>query len=256
MTRQPEGTAEIDVYFEPGIPEDTKVTFIQYIHDHLHQKAQSVTRLRHYVCPFCNTPVEIRRTARVRLEQGLKDILCVNCESRVPLWDFIEQRFASEKVHQRVHKLEEQAQIYIDNESPELILVGHAFAIASEAGQILRATPGSDWGIDGEIEFKNDQGEASGQRVYLQLKSGDFFLNERKSDNKEIFRIKTPRHAEHWMGLAHPVMLVVRTSDGRIRWMDVTEYIRKHGTKVRQIVFEGEPFTVLSMVRLRDKLSR
>jgi thiol:disulfide interchange protein len=76
--------------------------------------------------------------------------------------------------------MEEQARNSIDNESKELILVGHVFAIIGEAGHIFRPTPNSDWGIDGEIEFKDDQGKASGKRVYLQLKSGDSYLQQRK----------------------------------------------------------------------------
>jgi hypothetical protein len=136
----------------------------------------------------------------------------------------------------------------------ELILIGHAFAIAGEAGQIFRITAEPDWGIDGEIEFKNDKGEASGKRVYLQLKHGDSYLCERKADGKKIFQIKNPRHAEYWLSQAYPVMLVIRTSGRRIRWMNVTEYLRKHGKDTKQIVFEGEPFTALSVVQLRDKV--
>jgi hypothetical protein len=50
-------------------------------------------------------------------------------------------------------------------------------------------------------------------------------------------------------------MLVIRTSDGTIRWMNVTEYLQKQGRKqVRQIVFKGEPFTVQAVRRLRDHL--
>jgi hypothetical protein len=51
-------------------------------------------------------------------------------------------------------------------------------------------------------------------------------------------------------------MLVVRTSDGQIRWMNVTDYLKGSGLKTQQIVFEGEPFTALSLVRLRDRLLR
>jgi hypothetical protein len=32
-----------------------------------------------------------------------------------------------------------------------------------------------------EIEFKDDAGEATGKKLYLQLKSGDSYLRERKS---------------------------------------------------------------------------
>ena len=55
-------------------------------------------------------------------------------------------------------------------------------------------------------------------------------------------------------------MLVIRTASGEIRWMNVTDYLRhssEDGKKtVKQIVFEGEPFTALSVVRLRDRLFR
>ncbi|MGI9107719.1 MAG: DUF4365 domain-containing protein [Pyrinomonadaceae bacterium] len=254
MTKQGEGAAEIAVYFEPGIAEDLQVTFIRYVHEHLQRKALDVVRLRRYVCPHCDTPVENLKTASDRLNRGLPDILCVNCEKRVPLWDLIEQKFASPEFQRRARELEEQARISIDNESRELILIGHAFAVAGEAGQIFRPTSNSDWGLDGEIEFKNDKGEASGKRVYLQLKSGDSYLHARKRDDKEVFTIKNPRHAEYWRAQAYPVMLVIRTSDGQIRWTNVSDYLSRHGTKTRQIIFEGEPFTALSVIRLRDRL--
>ncbi len=51
------------------------------------------------------------------------------------------------------------------------------------------------------------------------------------------------------------VMLVIRTSDKTIRWMNVTECMKGHGGKnVTQIVFEGEPFTALSLLRMRYRL--
>jgi hypothetical protein len=103
------------------------------------------------------------KTIQKKLAAGKPNILCVDCEKRVPLWDLIEQKFASPEFQKRVRNLEAQSQEGIDNESRELILLGHAYAIAGEAGQIFRQTANSDWGIDGEIEFKNDQGEASGQ---------------------------------------------------------------------------------------------
>jgi hypothetical protein len=136
----------------------------------------------------------------------------------------------------------------------KLILVGHAFAIAGEAGQIFRPTPNSDWGIDGEIDFKDREGNASGKRVYLQLKSGDSYLYTRQRDDKEILIIKNPRHATYWQEQPCPVMLVIRASDGEIRWMNVTEYLKKHGKKTKQIEFDGEPFTALNVMRLRDRL--
>lgn len=142
-----------------------------------------------------------------------------------------------------------------DNESREGVLVHEVGRTAFAAGQIFRSTPNSDWGIDGEIEFKNDKGEASGQRVYLQLKSGDSHLRKRKSDGKEIFTIK-PRHAEYWLAHAYPVLLVIRDSGGRIRWMNITEYLQRYGQNVRQVEFQGEPFTAESVKQMRVKFSR
>jgi WD40 repeat protein/DNA-directed RNA polymerase subunit RPC12/RpoP len=254
MAKRPEGSAEIAVYFEPGVTDETKVTFIKYVHEHLKLKAQEVMRLRHYVCPHCGTPVENRKTALERLERGLKDIQCVNCDKRIMLWDLIEEKFASEDFQRRVREMEEQARASIDNESRELILAGHAFAVAGEAGQIFRPTANSDLGIDGEIEFKDDNGEASGKRVYLRFRPGGSYLQTRRADGKEVFRIHNRRQIGYWRAQPYPVMLVARTSDGAIRWMNVTEYLRRNGPKTRQIIFEGEPFTALSVIRLRDSL--
>ena len=53
-------------------------------------------------------------------------------------------------------------------------------------------------------------------------------------------------------------MLVIRTSDGTIRWMEVSDYLRREsqgGKKtVKQIVFDGEPFTALTLLKYRKKL--
>ncbi|MEH2183161.1 TIR domain-containing protein [Nostoc sp.] len=254
LTKKREGSAELMVYCDPQIPIDTKVTFIRYVHEHLFQKGTDVHRDRHYVCLDCSTPVENFKAVQRRLEEGRKDIPCVYCEERVPLRDLIEEKFASPEFQERVRKLEAQSQAGIDNQSRELILMGHAYAIAGEAGQIFRQISNSNCGIDGEIEFKNDQGKPSGKRVYLHLKSGDSYLYKRKRDGKEIF--SKPSYAQYWYpdSQNYPVMLVIRTSDQQIRWMNVSDYLAKHGKRKRQIEFDGEPFTALNLVNQRNRL--
>ncbi len=257
MRKKVEGTAELVVYFETGVPDDTKVTFIKYVHEHLLVRAQDVTRVRAYICHHCDTPLESRKAIEARLKKGFKDIICSMCEERLGLIDLIEEKFASDEFRRRVREMDERAQINLDNESRELILVGHAYAIAGEAGQIYRQYTNSDHGIDGEIEFKDYDGRASGKRVYLQLKSGDSYLHKRKVDGAEIFTIKKGRWAAYWQQQAYPVMLVIRTSDGKIRWMNVTDYLRHHsegGRRVKQIVFDGEAMTALNLQRMRDRL--
>jgi hypothetical protein len=107
-----------------------------------------------------------------------------------------------------------------------------------------------------EVEFKDDTGEATGRKLYLQLKSGDSYLRERKGDGAEIFTIKDERHARYWMAQAFPVLLVIRNSDGEVRWMEVRDWLKRatnNGQKpVKQIVFEGERFDVMSVRRWRD----
>jgi len=256
MKDKGEGAAEIVVYFDEGIPEDTKVTFIKYVHEHLLRRAQDVTRVRTYVCPACGVVVENREVIQKRLHGGKRDIVCANCENRVQLLDLIEDKFSSDKFLNVVRQLDNQARIKLDNESKELMLIGHAFAIAGEAGQIFRPTPNSDWGIDGEIEFKDDKGAASGKRVYVQLKSGDSYLHVRESDGREMFTIRNPRHVEYWQAHEYPVMLVIRASNGLTRWMNITDYLARQpfSDATQPVIFEGEEFTALNLVRLRDRL--
>ncbi len=177
----------------------------------------------------------------MRLEKGYKDIYCSYCGKLVPLIDSIEQKFASPEFLALVRAMDEEAERKLDNESLELILEGQAKAITGEAGHIYRELS-HDHGIDAEIEFKNEKGQASGQKVYLQLKSGDSYLYKRKGDNKEIFRIRKKRHAIHWQSQPCPVMLVIRNSEGEIRWMNITDYLKRHGPDTTQIEFDGEPF--------------
>jgi hypothetical protein len=152
---------------------------------------------------------------------------------------------------------ENSAALAIDNESRELVLVGLVTAIVGNAGHIFRPLSNSDWGIDGEIEFKDDAGNANGQRLYLQLKSGDSYLTYRQRDGAEVFRIANARHAQYWQQHAYPVMLVIRSSDGSIRWMGVSAYLRTKGETrhepVREIIFEGEPFNSANVHKWRDK---
>ncbi|MBC7818336.1 MAG: DUF4365 domain-containing protein [Planctomycetaceae bacterium] len=231
--------------------------FSKYVHEHLMVKAQDVKRLRHYVCPHCGTPVENREVAVKRLLAGKKTILCVDCEKRVPLWDELEERFASAELQQRVRELQAQSQLVLDNESKERALVGEVISTVALAGQLSRESSVSDKGLDMEIEFNDDDGDATGQRLYLQLKSGDSHLKTRK-DGAEVFQIKDQRHVSYWMNQAFPVLLVVRNSAGEVRWMEVRDWLREatdNGKKkVTQIVFDGERFDVMSIRRWRERL--
>jgi small GTP-binding protein len=255
LTPRADGVGELELYFERGIGDDETVVFATYVHDHLRTKAGEIVRLRHYVCPHCGEAAGNPDLAMKKLAAGKPDMVCVSCENRIPLMDELERRFASPELRERARLMKEQASIALDNESRERALVGEVITTVSLAGQIARELP-VDHGIDMEIEFKTDQGEATGRKLYLQLKSGDSHLRIRKEDGAEIFQIHKERHARHWMEQAFPVLLVVRNSKGEVRWMEIRDWLRREsegGRKpVSQIVFTGERFDVMSVRRWRD----
>jgi hypothetical protein len=258
IAREHEGTSRLEVYFEPNVDENSRVLFLRYVHDHLTQHAQNVVRLRHYACgdKQCAEPFTDQAKIDKALASGKGKVFCPACGTSIILLDLIEEKFHSSAVKEQVHRMEHESALEIDNESRELMAVHHTGFIVAEAGQIYRGYTNSDHGIDGEIEFKDDQGRASGKRLYMQLKSGDSYLKKRQRDDVEVFEIKNLSWAAYWQQQAYAVMLVIRTSDGKIRWMDVSTYLKREsigGEKVKQIIFDGELFDVMSVRRWRDK---
>ncbi len=254
MVKKAESSAELTIYFDTQVPLETQVLFIKYVHEHLKAKTSDVTRERHYICHECNSPIENRIAVRDRIRRGETDIICANCEKRIQLTDIIEDKFASRDIRSKIRELEKRSQEAIDNESRELILMGHAYVISGEANQIYRQYTNSDHGIDGEIEFKDYEGKATGKRLYLQLKSGDSYLRKKKKDGTEIFRIMKERHADYWRNQGYPVMLVIRTSDNNIRWMNISEYLKERKTKVRNIIFNGVEFSARNILKMREEI--
>lgn len=263
LIRETEGTSRLEVYFEPKVAIDFRVLFLRYVHDHLSMHARNVKRLRHYFCgnnkcdANCQPFGDQAKIDRALSPGGRGILFCPDCGKPIVLRDQIEEKFESPEVKVLVREMQIGGQSEIDNESKELILVGHAFAIVGEAEQIYKEYTNSDHGIDGEIEFKDDQGRASGRRLYVQLKSSDSKLKKQHRNGAEVFQIKDPRWVDYWQQQAYTVMLVIRTSDGVIRWMNVSAYLKRarSGDKsVTQIVFEGERFDVMSVRRWRDKM--
>lgn len=263
LTREAEGSSRLEVYFEPDVDPNSRVLFLRYVHDHLMQHGQNVLRLRHYCCGNrkCRDferPFKDREAIDEALApDGAGKVFCGKCGKPILLRDAIEGKFESPAVKEQVRELQLEGQAVLDNESRELILIGHAYAIVAEAGQIYRGYTNSDHGIDGEIEFKDDRGRAAGKRLYVQLKSGDSYLKKRRGDSAEVFQIKNPRWADYWQQQAYPVLLVVRTSDGEIRWMDVSAYLKREsagGKTVKQVIFDGERLDVMSVRRWREKV--
>ncbi|VFM97774.1 MAG: WD domain-containing protein, G-beta repeat-containing protein [Candidatus Kentron sp. G] len=263
--RQGEGEATISLFFDVAAPDELKVILIEYVHRHLAKYATEVRRDRRYVCPKCGTAVTNLGAVRRRREKGKAFITCQECDEKVPFRDFIEERLESDPVARKILKMEETATRQLDNQALEQILIGHMLAVCGEANQIFRPVTMFDVGIDGEVEFKFDNGKPSGRRIYVQLKSGNSYLRERKSDGREVFDVKNERHLDYWVEQPVDVYLVIRQTgglgergdrEGTIRWMNVTRYLEAREDKTsRQIIFTGEKLDRQALWRARDGLA-
>src|SRR3954447_21379848 len=257
--RQGEGWATISLFFDVKTPDELKVIFIEYVHRHLAKYGCDVTRDRRYVCAKCEQRLIDLEAVRRRLAAGRDFIYCQSCDAKVPLIDFIEQRLQSDPVARKILAMEETATRELDTQALEQILIGHMMAVCGEANQIFRPATMFDHGIDGEVEFKDDDGRASGQKIYVQLKSGNSYLRTRKGDGREVFDVKNERHLDYWINQPVDVYLVIRQKDERsgeetIRWMNVTRYLKERkDKKSRQIIFEGERLDMQAVWKLRDR---
>lgn len=256
--RQGEGEATISLFFDVQVPDELKVIFIEYVHRHLAKYACDVTRDRRYVCGECGKPVTDLDAVRRRFEAGKEFITCQECDEKVPLIDFIEQRLKSDPVAQKILAMEETATLQLDTQAVEQMLIGHVQAITGEANQIFRELTEFDYGIDGEVEFKDDDGKASGKKIYVQLKSGNSYLRTRRRDGSEVFVVKDDRHLDYWISQPVDVYLVIRQTDersdeGTIRWMNVTRSLKNRKDKEsRQIIFDGEKLDLKAVWKVRD----
>lgn len=259
--KQGEGMATISLYFDVQVPDELKAIFIEYVHRHLAKFGCEVSRDRRYVCPNpkCGKPVTNLDTVRRRLEAKKSFITCQECDKKVPLIDFIEQRLKSDPVARQIMAMDATATRELDTQALEQILIGHVQAITGEANQIFRELTKFDYGIDGEVEFKNDDGKASGKKIYVQLKSGNSYLRTRKSDDTEVFDVTNERHLEYWISQPVDVYLVIRQTDQTtggqtIRWMNVTRYLKARRDKAsRQILFAGEKLDMEAVWKVRDQ---
>ncbi|WP_434686787.1 DUF4365 domain-containing protein [Pseudanabaena minima] len=253
-----EGLGRISVFFGVDIPDETKILFLKFVHEHLKHKSlnNKVVRERIYHCPKCQEAIE-RRAVQFRLEKGYSSIICNYCSiptapTYILLTDLIEETFGKDDDFlAKVRQMDEKIDVQLGNDSKEAILKGEIMVLVSKAGQIFRPLISDDWGIDGEIEFKNAQGEASGQRIYVQLKSGASYLKPRK-DGTQVFSIPKKRHIQYWQSQNYPVYLVIRDKDEKMYWMNISEYLKtRTDLENRVIPFNGVEVTLETVKDLR-----
>ena len=117
-----------------------------------------------------------------------------NCETRLLLWDEMEQCFASPEIQQRVRDMQEESAIELSNQSKERALVGEVISTVALADQISREFNVSDQGIDMEIEFNDDAHEATGAKLTLQLKMSNQMRSPMVACDVDVAALEEPEH--------------------------------------------------------------
>ncbi|HEX8116093.1 MAG TPA: DUF4365 domain-containing protein, partial [Pyrinomonadaceae bacterium] len=255
MERAGEGLGTISVFFEPDVPDELKVVFIEFVHRHLERYAREVRRDRRYVCPACATAVTDYNAVRRRLDAGREFITCQVCDERVPLIDHIEQRLGSDPVARKVRDMEERDRHERDTQALEQILIGHMMAVCGEANQIFRQVSLPEHGIDGEVEFKDKDGRPSGKKIYVRLKTDMMNASQirvKRGDMGAYYFMGEPG-INRWAEQPTDVYLVIRSGDGTIRWMNATRHLRERKWQSVDFVFEGERLDAPAVWRVRDE---
>jgi hypothetical protein len=99
-------------------------------------------------------------------------------------------------------------------------------AVATEMnrlGCIWRETPMADVGIDGQIEFVDDNGVVTGRLVAAQIKSGDSYF---KDGGDEWRFVPHEKHRFYWERYPVPVLLFLHSASEGTYWVDVRQSLR------------------------------
>ena len=116
---------------------------------------------------------------------------------------------------------------YVDTSRTERIGVNKAALILSQMGLIFRETSNSDIGIDGQIEEVDENCNATGRVMAVQIKSGKSYLHE-KDDGWRFYVDEA--HKNYWRLFPIPVMLLVHnTEDSNIYFLDAKYALNSTG---------------------------
>ena len=275
LDRQDEANGTIELSFGERMAMSEQVTFANFVQPHLKKKASKVQRLRHYACPKCGTELgNSEKAMELLLRDGKKrKVTCMDCETKYPLWDDIEDLFASQEIKAKVDKMEKRGIEIKDSRRKGQLLVNEVDSRFLHADQKSMEIPGHlDEGIDMQVEWTDDEGKGTGQLIFLQLKAGNSHLYKRK-DGVETFQLKK-KWVTNWLKQPGPVYLVVGTfpeEDERdhrgssaenrfasVRWMEVKEVLRKrtdNGKKtVKMLEFEGEELDQRAILTCRRRI--
>src|SRR5688572_23527331 len=81
----------------------------------------------------------------------------------------------------------------------------------------------SDYGIDAEIEIKDDvSGHPTGRLLKAQIRSGASFL-EKETEDSFVYRSQNLRHLQYWRKYALPVLIILVDVDTEVAYWAVVD---------------------------------
>jgi hypothetical protein len=113
---------------------------------------------------------------------------------------------------------------YNQTNSQERLGVNAVAEAIAKIGQIWRETPMADVGVDGQIEYVNPEGFATGRMIAVQIKSGPSFFKESYGD--WVF-YPEEKHRFYWERFPLPVLIIIHNPDTNLSyWQDVRRALR------------------------------
>jgi hypothetical protein len=91
----------------------------------------------------------------------------------------------------------------------------------NKLGLIFRETPNADVGIDGQIEYVNNNDQAIGRIMAAQIKSGDSYLID-KGEHWAFY--PKPKHKSYWESYPIPVLLLVFSPSKKVTYYTDVRY--------------------------------
>ena len=91
MRQVEEGTGELEIYFQSGISEFDRVTFIRFVTDHLRAKGIDIEEQIRLYCPKCTKEITNREAIEVRVSEGFLDIPCQFCKTDIVIPKSVEE---------------------------------------------------------------------------------------------------------------------------------------------------------------------
>jgi small GTP-binding protein len=97
MQQVEEGTGELEIYFDTGISEFDRITFIRFVTDHLRTKGIDIQEQIPLYCTKCGKEVKNREAIEARVNTGKLDIPCQFCGTSVIIPKSIEERYQRDR---------------------------------------------------------------------------------------------------------------------------------------------------------------